>query len=38
MGILNSALDRLAAAIGKRIQGVQPEQAYSDAAGRGTVG
>ena len=38
MGILNSALDRLAAAIGKRIQGVQPQQAYSDAASKGTVG
>lgn len=38
MGILNIALDRLAAAIGKRIQGVQPQQAYSDAASKGTVG
>ena len=38
MGFLNSALDRLAAAIGARIQGVQPMSAYSDASQKGTAG
>lgn len=38
MGFLNSALDRLAAAIGERIQGIQPTAQYSDAALKGGAG
>lgn len=38
MGFLNNALDRLAAAIGERIQGQQPVSAYSDANQKGSAG
>ena len=38
MGFLNNALDRLAQAIGERIQGQQPQAQFSDAALKGGDG